>query len=99
MKKSILLLALVAGCAVFESRTAADAGKMLLEAGFQREPLHEASLPALLLIEQAGHYKFADPGFCHCVYVGGASEYAALRRLRAQRIGELDLVEAAGVGR
>lgn len=44
------------------------------------------------LVESAGAYKFADAKFCACVYVGGANEYAALQRLRAERIAEREWI-------
>ena len=61
-------------------------------AGFQRHPLNEPGLPARHLVEDAGTYKFADPDFCHCVYTGGAKEYAELQRLRAERLAERDWI-------
>lgn len=39
-----------------------------------------------------GSYKFADPDFCRCVYVGGAAEYAELQELRAARIAEREWI-------
>lgn len=89
MKYAALVLAVaLAGCSAIESRTAADSEEILAQAGFQREPLDEPGLPARHLVEQAGTYKFADPDFCRCVYVGGAKEYAELQRLRSERLAE-----------
>jgi len=91
MKYVIVLAVLaLAGCSVIQGRTTGDSEEILAQAGFQREPLHEPGLPARQLVEQAGTYKFADPDFCACVYVGGAKEYAELQRLRAERIAERD---------
>lgn len=87
---ALLLVAVLAGCSAIQGRVAADSEEILAEAGFQREPLHEPGLPARRLVEQAGTYKFADPDFCQCVYVGGAKEYAELQRLRAERVAERD---------
>ena len=30
-------------------------------------------------------YTFADPDNCHCLYVGGPSEYSAYQRLKVQK--------------
>lgn len=94
MKYATLLLvaALAAGCAAIHAQEAADSEEILAQAGFQREPLHEPGLPARQLVEQAGQYKFADPDFCQCVYVGGAKEYAELQKLRAARIAEREWI-------
>jgi hypothetical protein len=48
------------------------------------------------LVESAGAYKFADAKFCACVYVGGANEYAAPQRLRADRIAERERIMSRG---
>jgi len=92
MKHSIAAFALLAitGCAALQGQTAADSEEILAQAGFQRHPLEEPGLPSRQLVEDAGSYKFADPNFCQCVYVGGAREYAELQRLRAERLAERD---------
>ena len=48
------------------------------------------------LVEGAGAYKFADARFGAWVYVGGANEYAALQRLRAERIAEREWIMSRG---
>ena len=91
MKYAAFLMAVaLTGCAAIESRNASDSEEILAQAGFEREPLDEAGLPARQLVETAGTYRFADPDFCRCVYVGGAKEYAELQRLREERIAERD---------
>ena len=91
MKYAALLLALIlAGCAAIDGRVAADSEEILAQAGFQREPLEGPGLPARQLVQAGASYRFADPDFCHCVYVGGTKEYAELQRLRAERIAERD---------
>jgi hypothetical protein len=80
------------GCALVESQVAADSEEILAQAGFQRHPLDEPGLPSRHLVEAAGSYKFADPDFCRCVYVGGAAEYAELQELRARRIAEREWI-------
>jgi len=93
MKYAIVLAVLaLAGCSAIQGRTAADSEEILAQAGFQREPLHEPGLPDRQLVENAGTYKFADPNFCACVYVGGAKEYAELQKLRAERIAEREWI-------
>ena len=92
MKLPAILLALAGlalpACALVEGQVAADSEEILAQAGFQRHPLDEPGLPSRQLVEAAGSYKFADPDFCRCVYVGGAGEYAELQRLRAERLAE-----------
>lgn len=93
MKHAALLLAVaLAGCSAIQQRAALDSEQLLAEAGFRREPLTEPALPERQLVESAGAYKFADAKFCACVYVGGADEYAALQRLRAERIAEREWI-------
>jgi hypothetical protein len=91
MKYAALVLAFVlAGCSAIQSRTAADSEEILEQAGFQREPLNGPGVPARQLVQDGATYRFADPDFCQCVYVGGANEYAELQRLRAERVAERD---------
>ena len=97
MKHAALLLAVaLAGCSAIEQRAALDSQELLAQAGFRREPLTEPGLPERQLVESAGAYKFADAKFCACVYVGGADEYAALQRLRAERIAEHEWIMSRG---
>lgn len=86
---AVALLALP-GCALIDGQMAADSEEILAQAGFQRQPLDAPGLPARQLVEAGGSYKFADPDFCRCVYVGGGREYAELQRLRAERLAERD---------
>lgn len=93
MKYAALLLAVaLAGCSAIQARTATDSEEILAQAGFQREPLEGPGLPARQLVQAGSTYRFADPDFCQCVYVGGEKEYAELQRLRAERIAERDWV-------
>jgi hypothetical protein len=87
MKYAVVVAALaLTGCSVIQGQAAADSEEILAQAGFQRHPLDGPGLPARQLIEDRGAYRFADPDFCRCEYIGGASEYAELQRLRAERI-------------
>ena len=93
VKYAPLLLAVVlAGCSVIQGRTATDSEEILAQAGFQREPLDGPALPARQLVQAGITYRFADPDFCQCAYVGGEKQYAELQRLRAARIAERDWV-------
>lgn len=93
---AILLAVALAGCAAIQQHAALDSEELLAEAGFRREALTEPGLPERQLVESAGTYKFADAKFCACVYVGGPNEYAALQRLRAERIAERDWIMSRG---
>jgi hypothetical protein len=69
---------------------------MLQAAGFQslspQQPAHQqqlASLPALKLNtyttpEGQQRYWYADPNYCHCLYVGDAGDYQRYQSLRLQ---------------
>src|SRR5687768_2325754 len=84
------LFSLLSGCAAIQALEAADSEEILAEAGFHRQSLDHPGLPSRQLVAQAGMYKFADPDFCVCMYIGGDKEYAELQRLRAERIAERD---------
>lgn len=89
MKYALLLLAVaLAGCSAIDAHVAADSEAILAQAGFQRERLVGPGLPARQLVQDGATYRFADPDFCQCVYVGGEKEYAELQRLRAARIAD-----------
>jgi hypothetical protein len=91
-------LAALPGCAAIQGRVAADSQEILAQAGFERQLPDEPGLPSRQLIEQAGVYKFADPDFCRCVYVGGAEEHAEQQRLRAERLAEREWILGRMVG-
>lgn len=92
MKKyaALILAVALAGCAAMRNQMAADSEEILAQAGFQRAPLDRPGLPARQLVQTGATYTFADPDFCHCMYVGGADEYAELQRLRAERLADRD---------
>jgi hypothetical protein len=85
-------LAALTGCTYIQGQVAADSEEILAQAGFQNQPLDERGLPSRQLVEQADVYKFADPDFCRCVFVGSANEHAELQRLRAERIAEREWI-------
>jgi hypothetical protein len=89
VRYALLVLAVaLAGCSAMQAREAADSEEILAQAGFQREPLDGPGLPARQLVQSGSTYRFADPDYCQCVYVGGEKEYAELQRLRAARIAD-----------
>jgi hypothetical protein len=91
VRYALLVLAVaLAGCSAMQAREAADSEEILVQAGFQRGPLDGPGLPARQLVQDGATYRFADPEFCQCVYVGGEKEYAELQRLRAERVAERD---------
>ena len=85
---ALILAVALAGCAALRNQRAADSEEILAQAGFERAPLDTPGLPARQLVQSGSSYTFADPDFCHCMYVGGEREYAQLQKLRAERIAE-----------
>jgi hypothetical protein len=90
----------LSGCAAIQGQTAADSEQILAQAGFSREAASSAAqgatasagaqtLPVRQLTAATENgssvYKFYDPQFCNCVYVGGPKEYAELQHLRSAR--------------
>jgi hypothetical protein len=94
--RTVVLLAAavlaLSGCAAIQRQQAADAKELLAQAGFKVRSADEAGLRPRQLIAQsdAGSpvYKYADPDYCNCLWVGGPSEYAELQRLRVERVRE-----------
>lgn len=93
----VILAVALAGCAAIRNQMAADSEEVLVQAGFHREPFDAPGLPARQLVQAGSSYTFADPDFCHCMYVGSEREYAELQRLRAERIAERDWAMRRGV--
>jgi hypothetical protein len=91
---AVLLAAAIAGCSTLQAGVAHDSEELLAQAGFERQPLTEPGLPSRQLVADGDRYKFADPDFCACVYVGGAKEYAQLQKLRAERTAERDWIQS-----
>ena len=91
---ALVLAAALAGCSTIQSGVAHDSEELLAQAGFERQPLTEPGLPSRHLVADGGTYKFADPDFCACIYVGGAKEYAELQKLRAERVTERDWIQS-----
>jgi hypothetical protein len=94
--RSVVLLAAavlaLSGCAAIQRQQAADAKELLAQAGFTVRTADEPGLRPRQLIAQSDGgspvYKYSDPDYCNCLWVGGPSEYAELQRLRAERVRE-----------
>ena len=99
---AVVMLAL-SGCAAIHGQLATDSEQILAQAGFRRQAEAARSAqgatsasPQVLKVRQltaetqngSTTYQFYDPDFCHCLYVGGAKEYAELQRLRQARVSE-----------
>jgi hypothetical protein len=94
----------LSGCAAVQGQMAVDSEQILAEAGFRKEAATERAaqggtraageepLPVRRLAAGTEHgssaYKFYDPDFCHCVYVGGPQEYSELQGLMSARATE-----------
>jgi len=94
----VLLAAILAvtGCATTRREEAASTEQLLAAAGFQMRPADTpervaalASMPREKLVVRSKDgnvvYTYADPEKCHCLYVGGPKEYAALQQIGVQR--------------
>jgi hypothetical protein len=82
----------LSGCAAIQRQQAADSKELLAQAGFTARIADEPGLPKRQLVAQnsggATAYKFSDPEYCNCLWVGGPSEFAELQRLRQERVRE-----------
>jgi hypothetical protein len=96
----------VTGCATIHRSEAGRTEQLLAAAGFKMQsadtPEQAAdlkSLPARKLVPQNKDgnvvYTYADPDKCHCLYVGGPTEYSTYERLRVEREIAVDNAEAA----
>jgi len=89
---ALAVLLLLAACA---TREVADTEQMLAAAGFTTQPAVTPALQALpphqLVVRAAAtagavpSYAYADPDQCHCVYVGGPSQYQYFQQLAVQK--------------
>jgi len=86
----------VTGCATTRREEAASTEQLLAAAGFQMRPADtpervaaRESMPREKLVVRSKDgnvvYTYADPEKCHCLYVGGPKEYAALQEIGVQR--------------
>src|SRR5262245_46687801 len=86
------------GCATLRQKDAASTEELLGAAGFQMQPADTPerladlkSMPRQKVIARSNEnanvvYTYADPDWCHCVYVGGPEEYAAYGRLTLSEV-------------
>jgi hypothetical protein len=94
-----LAAASLAACATQQSMTQSTE-QMLAASGFLEKPAdtptrqqHLASLPPYRVLSQRVHangqdtvgYVYADPQFCHCVFVGNPDAYAHFQQLAFQQ--------------
>jgi len=86
----------LSGCAAIRRQEAPSTEQLLAAAGFQMqaadnpERVHDlTAMPPLKLVARSQdnnvRYTFADPYKCRCLYVGGAKEYSAYRRLAREK--------------
>jgi hypothetical protein len=101
IRKKAMLLALIialplAGCAAIQRSEARDTEHVLAAAGFQAKPAETPerlarlkTMPPRKLVARSKDgnfvYTYADPDYCHCLYVGGPKVYAAYQRLAAEK--------------
>ena len=108
-RASVMFLAALsmAGCAGLQNSDAQAAERALTAAGFEARAadtpeklaqLHAVTPRTVLRQPQdgQGRYVYADPGGCKCLYVGGESEYQALRRNQSAVIDRYFAVEGNG---
>lgn len=95
----------LSGCAAIHRQEATDSEVLLKQAGFQARPADSparqqslGSMPPRQIVarNRGGRtvYVFADPDNCRCLYVGGDKEYAALQKLRQDRLAEHQALDA-----
>src|SRR5262249_20770482 len=93
---TMVLWLAIAGCAAVRREEVKQTENLLAAAGFQAKPADTparvaklASMPKEKLVARSKSgayvYTYADPDDCHCLYVGGAKEYAEYRRLALQQ--------------
>ena len=86
----------LSGCAAIRRQEAASTEQLLAAAGFQMqaadnpERVHDlTAMPPLKIVARSQdnnvRYTFADPYKCRCLYVGGAKEYSAYRRVVTEK--------------
>ena len=85
-----------AACTSIQRYDIRDTERMLAAAGFQMRPADTPerqadirSIPSYRIVSRTQDerivYLYADPGACHCLYVGGSKEYSEYERLRVER--------------
>ena len=96
----------LAGCATIHRNEARDIEQVLAAAGFEAKPADTPArlddlrtMPPRKLVSHVkdGHfvYCYADPDYCHCLYVGGPKQYSAYERLAVEKEIAEEQAEAA----
>ena len=91
-----LIVAAAAGCAAIQAAETRPTEQLLGAAGFHTEAADTPeklaelrTLPARKVLPQTRDgkttYIYQDPTVCHCLYVGGETEYHQYQRLRAEQ--------------
>jgi hypothetical protein len=86
----------LSGCATMRQHEAANTEDLLAASGFQRRQASKpeqhqdlTTMPPYKLVERNKNgdvvYTFADPGNCHCLYVGGPKEFSQYQHLLMDR--------------
>ena len=97
------------GCAAIQRSEARSTEELLAAAGFvmrhadtAERQQRLAALPPYRLESRTKDgsvvYTYAEPGRCHCLYVGGSKEYSEYQRLRVERQIAADQAWAAQQG-
>ena len=101
---------ILTGCSTVGQKDAASTEELLAAAGFQMQPADTPerladlkSTPRRKLVAGSKDakvvYTYADPDWCHCVYVGGPEEYSAYGRLTLSKVIAGDDSPGAGLRR
>jgi hypothetical protein len=93
---AIMIALPLAGCAAIQRSETRNTEQLLAAAGFQAKPAETAeklanlkTMPPRKLVARPKNgkfvYTYADPDYCHCLYVGGPAEYSAYQRLAVEK--------------
>jgi len=88
---------MLTGCVAIQRSEMRSTEQLLAAAGFEMRPAdtaerqrHLAARPRYRLEKHTEDgrevYTYADPGGCHCLYLGGSKEYAEFQRLKAPQV-------------
>jgi hypothetical protein len=102
----LILAGALDGCAAIERQDAKETEKLLVAGGFHRLPADSAERqqdlanmpPRQIVAHRDGAYTvytYADTQNCHCLYVGGAKEYAKYREFALSEATVRHMSEAA----
>jgi hypothetical protein len=94
-----VIIIAASGCATIQAAETRSTERLLSAAGFHTEPADTSeklaelqTLPAREVLPQTrdgkATYVYPDPAVCHCLYVGGETEYQDYQRLRQRNIAD-----------